>query len=339
MGGQIEEKKSAELENTVRIRGLENTRQLLQERLKDKSESAEEQKTKLNDFISEQGMLKREMKDAEVREGELFTQQQYDRETVGGLTSELSDQEKQHVADARAVKLKISQLQDALQEKVNTVDQLSRATQATRAKAKQLQDRLEQTEAEASQAQNTFEQMLDEEQRAAHDLRQELEQITRQETLLRSAAMQQEELLHSRQALLGEKTAESEILQHEAFSKDRQAKEAQSQVEKLTVQERDRLDTLNDLEETLVELKLQQRERVKEKADLVKQLKTFMNENRLMKKQVAEKMKAERILMAELEAKRLKITSPRGKSAADVKAHKQAEEEFEVLLHGMNKVA
>ena len=51
------------------------------------------------------------------------------------------------------MKQKITQLQDALQEKVNTVEQLLLATQATKEKSRQLADRLEQTEAESLQAQ------------------------------------------------------------------------------------------------------------------------------------------------------------------------------------------
>ena len=84
---------------------------------------------------------------------------------------------------------KINQLQDALQEKVNTVDHLTKATQAMQAKAKLLQVRLEQTEAEAAQAQTSFEAMLDKEQTLAADMRSVMEAKTRDVMTLRATLL------------------------------------------------------------------------------------------------------------------------------------------------------
>merc|ERR1712166_1112536 len=83
----------------------------------------------------------------------------------------MGGQENQHLADARAVKMSIISLQDALMEKVNTVEQLVKTTQSTKIKAKELQQRLESTEAAAAESQRRYEKMLQEEQRSTAAMR------------------------------------------------------------------------------------------------------------------------------------------------------------------------
>jgi len=240
------------------------------------------------------------------------------------------------MADARAVKMKITELQDALQEKVNAVDQLSRATQATKVKARHLQDRLEQTEAEAAQAQQTFEKMIDEEQLTSTQLRAELEKATRHETTMRSQLMNKQEKLQMIQAKLSEKQSETEVLQHEVYAKGREAHSSELELEKLTSRERDMMDSIKDMEETVVELKMQQREREKVEHDLKRNVKATLTDNNMMRRQVQEKVKTEQILLTELEAKRLGVTSTSGKSSADVAAHRRAEESLMSLMHDLN---
>jgi chromosome segregation ATPase len=278
----------------------------------------------------------KELRDAELKESELFAQQQVDRGIVTELEQELKAQEAQHVADARAVKMKITELQDALQEKVNTVEQLTRATQATKVKARHLQDRLEQTEAEAAQAQQTFEKMIDEEQLTSANLRAQLEKATRAETTFRSQMMNKSEKLQLLQSKLMEKQSETEVLQHEVYAKGREAHQSELELEKLTSRERDMMDSIKDMEETIVELKLQQREREKVEHDLTRQVKATATDNKMMKRQVAEKVKTEQILLAELEAKRLGVTATSGRSSAEVSAHRQAEESLQNLMHQLN---
>lgn len=332
----MEDKKEPELENESRIRELMTDRDLNQTRLNEKLESVDLLQKRLNSSLGNRKEYKRELRNAELKEGEYFSTQAIDAKAIQDLTAELKAQEEQHLSDARSVRSKITQLQDALQEKVNTVDHLAKATQAMKAKAKQLQVRLEQTEAEAAQAQTSFEQMLDREQTTAADLRSMIEAKTRDIMTLRSQILNKDEKLQGLTSVLHEKTAQSEALNTETFSRTRQAHQAQMEVETLTIRERDQLDTINEYEEQIVELKLQMRERSHVEKDLQKQLTTIENENLQFRKQVDEKTKAERVLLAELDAKRLHLDEPHANTPGAVAAHAKAEEEFESLLHDMN---
>ena len=71
-------------------------------------------------------------------------------------------------------------------------------------------------------------------------------------------------------------------------------------------------------------------------ADLKKQVQNLKNENQIMRKQIDEKMKAERILLTELEAKRLHVDKAHADSAGETRAHAAAEREMESLIHKMN---
>ena len=203
-------------------------------------------------------------------------------------------------------------------------------------KARHLQDRLEQTEAEAAQAQQTFEKMIDEEQLTSTQLRAELEKATRHETTMRSQLMNKQEKLQMIQAKLSEKQSETEVLQHEVYAKGREAHSSELELEKLTSRERDMMDSIKDMEETVVELKMQQREREKVEHDLKRNVKATLTDNNMMRRQVQEKEKTEQILLTELEAKRLGVTSTSGKSSADVAAHRRAEESLMSLMHDLN---
>merc|ERR1740130_1703508 len=63
---------------------------------------------------------------------------------------EILKQEQQHLADARAVKLSIVSLQDALIDKVNLVEVLIKTTQTEKSKQKDLTARLEDLEGSRS---------------------------------------------------------------------------------------------------------------------------------------------------------------------------------------------
>merc|ERR550514_1219168 len=290
----------------------------------------------LGDAQSNLKLLKKELRDAEAKESDYFSHQQIDRRNIEDLDQELKAQEAQHLADARSVRAKITQLQEALQEKVNTVDHLTKATQAMKAKAKQLGVRLEQTEAEAAQAQTSFEAMLDQEQTQATDLRAMLEAKTRDIMTVRAQILNKDERIQQLSSSLAEKNAQREALNHETYLRARQAHQAQLQVETLTVRERDLLDSINDFEEQIVELKLQMREGDHVQADLKKQVQNLRNENLIMRKQIEEKMKAERILLTELEAKRLHLDKAHADSAGETQAHAAAEREMENLIHNLN---
>merc|ERR1719450_1429324 len=111
---------------------------------------------------------------------------------------------------------------------------------------------------------------------------------------------------------------DEEVMAMESKLSERQSEnETLISVERLTVKERDMLQTVQDLGETVVELKLQQRETEHAEQDYHRQLVELENENKLMKHQIQEKMKAERILLLELEAQRHHVNDSSGHATAD----------------------
>merc|ERR1711924_366437 len=102
--------------------------------------------------------------------------------------------------------------------------------------------------------------MLDQEQTQATDLRAMLEAKTRDIMTVRAQNLNKDERIQQLAASLSERSAQREALNHETYLRARQAHQAQLQVETLTVRERDLLDSINDFEEQIVELKLQMRE-------------------------------------------------------------------------------
>jgi chromosome segregation ATPase len=337
MSATLEAKKEPEMENDVAIQELENARNIAQTRLQERLDAIDALRSRLNSMQAEEKELRKELRDGELKEAAFFSAQVIDKKSITELGHELKTQEEIHLGDARKVRTKISQLQDALQEKVNTVDHLTKATQAMKAKAKQLQVRLEQTEAEAAQAQTAFEAMLDKEQSLAADMRSVMEAKARDVMTLRATLLGRQEKIMTMKSVLTEKLAQTDSLNRDAFALSQQAHEAQMKVEAISIRERDHFDRITDFEEEVVELKLQMRERSHVESDLKKNLVSITNENEQMRRQIQEKTKAERILLAELDAKRLHVgTDAHLKTAGAAKASAQAEREFETLLHEMN---
>jgi hypothetical protein len=325
----LEDNKEKELDRVKRTQEQEAERDRLQMHADSKSDQLDKTKTALSDAIEKADGLKKSLHDAEVKESDLFSQQAIDQATIHQLEGEINIQEEQHVQDANSVKLKIVQLQDALQEKVATVEKLERAVAAMRQKANSLQIRLEQTETESAHCQTSFERMLDEEQQIVAGLRVNIEKLTREIMSMRQSDLNKDEEVMAMESKLSERQSENETLISEAYRKDRQAHNDTISVQRLTVKERDMLQTVQDLGETVVELKLQQRETEHAEQDYHRQLVELENENKLMKHQIQEKMKAERILLLELEAQRHHVNDSSGHATAD----KHAEEALEKLLH------
>jgi len=335
ISGQLEDNKEKELDRVKRIQEYEAERERLQTHCDTKTDQLDKAKSRLEDAVERLDMLKKELHDAEIKESDLFSRQTIDQSTIHQLQGEISIQEEQHCQDANSVKLKIVQLQDALQEKVATVEKLEKAVAAMRQKANSLQLRLEQTEAESAHCQTSFERMLDDEQNDVATLRTSTEQMAREIMSLRQNDLSKDEVVLGLESKLNERQSENETLISEAYRKDRQANTDTISVQRLTVKERDMLQTVNDLQESVVELKLQARETEHSEHDLHRTLVELSNENKLMKHQIAEKMKAERALLLQLEAQRHHVNDTSGHPDAD----KHAEEALEKLLHAETDAA
>merc|ERR1740117_2468799 len=181
ISGQLEDNKEKELDRVKRIQEYEAERERLQTHCDTKTDQLDK--------------LKKELHDAEIKESDLFSRQTIDQSTIHQLQGEISIQEEQHCQDANSVKLKIVQLQDALQEKVATVEKLEKAVAAMRQKANSLQLRLEQTEAESAHCQTSFERMLDDEQNDVATLRTSTEQMAREIMSLRQNDLSKDEVV------------------------------------------------------------------------------------------------------------------------------------------------
>ena len=111
---------------------------------------------------------------------------------------------------------------------------------------------------------------------------------------------------------MNEVRSESEALMHEVGQKRRQAHRAQVEAQRLGAKERDMLDSIKDLEETITELRLQERNEERNEAHLLRQLKELQTESKYLAHKVSEKNKIDRVLAAKVEAERLHVTEIRG---------------------------
>jgi len=304
---QLESKLDLELEQKSRIKMLEQHNKGLDSEVEEKTKVEAATRIELDEYTSQVDIMTQELREQELKNEELTAVQTSNRQRIAELESNLKKQEQQHLADARAVKLSIISLQDALMDKVNTVEQLVKTTQTTKAKAKDLQSRLEATERAAAESQSRYEKMLQEEQRLSATLRGELENKRRQHALLSSSIERKGEKIQSLEMTLTESSNRGEILKSDASTKRKEAEMMADQLEKKASRERDMVDQIQNREEEIAAMRLAKRERSKREGDLKKHLKQAQFENKLLKNQVQEKMKAERYLLAELEAQRLHV--------------------------------
>merc|ERR1712072_1054824 len=151
------------------------------------------QMQKLN-FESTIEVTKKDNALQELEQSNYYAQQASDRQHITNLTDELVVQEKAHVADAEIVKEKIVALQDALLEKINTENQLLKATQKVKTKYKELHEGIILTEKEASQAQSVFEKRLDIENADIERLRALLTELFDKDAAAREKLIEQEEV-------------------------------------------------------------------------------------------------------------------------------------------------
>ena len=328
---QLEERLNAELEQKSRIKMLTEHNKNLDKELEEKTEEESKLKIELDEYTSQVDILTTEVREQELKNKELSTVQDENRNKIHDLESALKKQEQQHLADARAVKLSIISLQDALVEKVNTVEHLVKTTQQTKAKAKGLQEQLDATERAAASNQKRFESELQDEQRLAAKLRGEIDAKRRELKTLTESIEVKGEKIANLEITLRESSNQSEILKSEASTKRKEAEMMEDALEAKTSREREMIEQIASREEEIAKIRLSKRERQKREAELKKQLKAAQFENKLLKNQIQEKMKAERYLLAELEAQRLHISEnshPESKTAivAQVKADKDLNE-------------
>lgn len=329
---KLEDNKEEELDRLKRIEDQEGERDRLTAHDEEKDDMLYDLKTAVTKNSNAVDTMKKSLHDAEVREADMYSQQSIDQSKIADLETELKAQEEQHVQDANAVKLKIIQLQDALQEKIHTVNKLEKAVASMKAHGLSLQMRLEQTESESSHCQRSYENMLDEEQGGIASVRNEVEKLTRELVHLRQIHLKKEELVADLNVKINEMKSENETMLAEAYRKDRQAHNSEIGVQRLTIREREMLETIDDLQETSVELRLQSRNGEHNEQDLRRLLNELNSENKVMRHQIAEKMKTERVLLLELEASRHHINDATGHALAE----KRAEIAVEELLHENN---
>lgn len=228
----------------------------------------------------------------------MLQEQHNNRVEKQDLENDLKGQENQHLADARAVKMSIISLQDALMEKVNTVEQLVKMTQSTKVKAKELQQRLEATEAAAAQSQRRYEKMLQDEQRSTAAMRATIGNKERSIGMLQQDNARRQEKMDTLEVTLNESSNRGEILKSDAYTKRKEADMVGEQLEKKVARERDMLKVINGKEEDIARVRLAQRESDKEENELRKRLKQAQFENKMLRNQVSEKMKVRRSSLA-----------------------------------------
>merc|ERR1740130_1067591 len=131
---QLESKLDLELEQKSRIKMLEQHNKCLTADEEEKTRFESSMRIELDEYTSQVDILKQELREQELKNVELASVQTANRGRIAELEINLKRQEQQHLADARAVKLSIVSLQDALIDKVNLVEVLIKTTQTEKAK-------------------------------------------------------------------------------------------------------------------------------------------------------------------------------------------------------------
>merc|ERR1740117_123329 len=304
---ELESKQSLELEQDSRVQMLTQHCNALDKEIVEKTKLEASTRIEADEYSSQVDILTVELREQELKSEELVKVGIENRRILLELELNLKKQEQQQLADARAVKLTIISLQDALMSKVNTVEQLVKNTQTTKAKAKDLQSRLESTERAASESQSRYEKLLQEEQRVSATLRGDLESKRRQHSLVNQSIDRKGDKIQRLLMTLTESSNRGEILKSDASTKRKEAEMMATQLQKKESRERDMDEQIQNRKEKIVAMRLLKRDRLKRETGLKKILKKAQFENKLLVNQMHEKMKAERYLLAELEAQRLHV--------------------------------
>jgi len=330
---QLEAELDRELEQKSRMKMLEKHNKGVDADLEIKTELCAKTRMELDDYTGQNDILSQELREQELKNEELFGVQNANVAKIDELKNALKSQEQNHLADARAVKMSIVTLQDALMEKISTVEQLVRQTQTVKAKSAELQTRLSGTEQSAAESKQRYEDMLQEEQRLSASLRGVKENKLRDQALLEESIQRKVERINSLDSTLKESINKGEILKSDVSTKRKESEMMTNQLEKKELIEKQMTASIISREDAISLLRQNARDRVKKTTSLGKSVKQAQFENKLLKKQLQEKMKAERYLLAELEGLRLHVPENSNPgSARSVQAQIKANRDFNSVL-------
>merc|ERR1740133_160288 len=201
------------LEQKSRVKMLTKHNSALDVDLADKVESVADVKIEVDDFESQVDIQAEELRAKELKNEELVGIQNSQQKQISILQVQLKNQEQAHLADARAVKLSIISLQDALMDKVQNVEQLVRTTQQTKARITELASRLETTQNTAATVKRRNEDMLSEEQSVTATLRGLQENRVREKQVLEEGISNKTARIGGLQSSLVESGNRAEVLQ------------------------------------------------------------------------------------------------------------------------------
>merc|ERR1740130_1330716 len=282
---QLESKLDLELEQKSRIKMLEQHNKCLTADEEEKTRFESSMRIELDEYTSQVDILKQELREQELKNVELASVQTANRGRIAELEINLKRQEQQHLADARAVKLSIVSLQDALIDKVNLVEVLIKTTQTEKAKQKDLTALLESKEGSRSTHGAKYEKMLQEEQRLSAKLRGDLESARHSQLVLNQSIARKADKIQSLEMSLTESSNRGEILKSDADTKRKEAEMMADQLEKKAARERGMHEVIQTREEEIGAMRLSKRERAKRESELQKALKQAKFENKLLQNQ------------------------------------------------------
>jgi len=315
---QIEEETDRELEQKSRIKMLEKHNAALDVDLEEKTSTTAKLSIELDDVESEADLMAQEVRSQELKNEELRAIQDGNLKKINALKSGLKTQEQNHLADARAVKMSIVSLQESLMEKIANVELLVRTTQTLKTKTTDLATRLSATESTAATSKTRYEGMLSEDQRLSATVRGINENKLREKALLETSVAQKTDKIKLLEAALVEAMNRGEVLQSDADTKRKESEMMTEQLDQRVAIEQTMGSSIMNKEEDISRLRQSARERGKRTLNMSKEVKAAQFQNRLLKKQLQEKAKAERYLLAELEALRLHV--PENKNPASLKS-------------------
>jgi len=330
---QLESELDRELEQKSRMKMLEKHNKTVDGELESRTDALAKATMELDDYSGQNDIIGMELREQELKNEELWSVQSANNSKINSLQTALKTQEANHLADARAVKMSIVTLQDALMEKISTVEMLVRQTQSIKAKSAELQTRLSSTEQSAADSKARFEDMLQEEQRLSASLRGVKENKMRDKALLAESIQRKDYRVEALQATMKESINKGEILKSDVSTKRKESEMMADQLEKKEALEQQMSAAIVTKEDNISKLRQDARERQKREAEISKSVKQAQFENKLLKKQLQEKMKAERYLLAELEGLRLHVTSNNNSaSARSVNAQIKTNQAFNNVL-------
>lgn len=336
---RAEDELDRELEQKSRVKMLTKHNSALDVDLADKVESVADVKIEVDDFESQVDIQAEELRAKELKNEELVGIQNSQQKQISILQVQLKNQEQAHLADARAVKLSIISLQDALMDKVQNVEQLVRTTQQTKARITELASRLETTQNTAATVKRRNEDMLSEEQSVTATLRGLQENRVREKQVLEEGISNKTARIGGLQSSLVESGNRAEVLQSDTSTKHKEADMMAEQLMQKEAIETKYEEQIFAKEEDIAKYRATLRSRGQRIMEAQKEVRSAQFENKLLRKQLQEKSKAERYLLAELEGLRLQVNKNKNPgNVKGIRAQIKADAAFtSVLAQTLNK--